>query len=399
MSSAFYPLGFKTYNNHVPQGGYKSWKGKGLFSLPVGMTATHIRPLTNKDPGNCFSTGFGLPRPLQHYRRGTLPKTPQFDEILQTHPEVAYNLDRAVKSSHGSSLGGKNNGLMAHLMDSPAGYVVKDNTTDSPNFIADCKECHGIAIIDNTLPIPSLTETPEKNVESRDLCCNEERKAERMVRPTNTMLSKRYYQTTYAKLYNRCNTFQQKQFNYKSGQDLGVAQILSSNPLVTVFLLRQIKPGSPLSTQFEYQYVGQCNPNFVVDQAAVGAFLNGLSKELYEANKITEDQYKSLLNIYKVEQYLSVLSTILPYEQYTDVVKTINSSAASLINADKDCGKVIYKPNNYKYAQQGATTSSNRILRLNVETINKNLNQIERGFNYKEVLCKQKNCKSSKDSQ
>jgi hypothetical protein len=392
MSSAFYPLGFKTYNNHVPQGGYKSWKGKGKFALPVGMTATHIRPLTNKDPGNCFSPGFGLPRPLQHYRRGTLQRTPQFEEILQTYPEIAYNLDRSIKSSHGSSLGGKNNGLMAHLMDSPAGYVVKDNTTDSPNFIADCKECHGIAIIDNTLPIPSLTETPERNVESRELCCNEERKAERMVLPTKTMLSKRYYQTTYAKLYNRCNTFQQKQFNYKSGQDHGVAQILSSNPLVAGFLLRHIKPGSPLATQFEYQYVGQCNPNFVVDQAAVGSFLNGLSKELYGANKITEDQYKSLLNLYKVEEYLSLLSTILPYEQYTDVVKTINSSAASLINADKDCGKVIYKPNNYKYAQQGAVTASTRILQLNVETINKNLYQMERGFNYKEQLCKPKHC-------
>lgn len=396
MSTAFYPLGFKTYNNHVPQGGYKSWKGKGKFSLPIGMTATHIRPLTNRDPGNDAPTGFGLPRPLKQYRRGTVPRVADFVQILETTPEVAYNLDRAVKSSYGSSLGGKNNGLMAHLMDSPAGYVVKDNnnnSVDSANVIADCKVCHGISIVDNTIPIASLTETPEPNTESKELCCNDQLKAERMVRPTKTLLSKRYYQTTYAKLYNRCSTFQQKQFNYKSGQDPGVAQVLISNPLVAGALLRHIKPGSPLATQFEFQYVGQCNPNFVVEQAAVGGFLNGLSTELYGANLISEDQYKVLLGIYTVDQYVSALSTILPYPQYIEVVKTINNSASSsLVNADKNCGTVVYKPNNYKYSQQGAVSASTRILAMNVETINKNLYQMERGFNYKETLCKPKQC-------
>ena len=63
MSSAFYPQGMNTWNNRLPQGGYKSWKGKGVFSNPVGVTATHIRPLTNNDPGNVFPTGFGLARP------------------------------------------------------------------------------------------------------------------------------------------------------------------------------------------------------------------------------------------------------------------------------------------------------------------------------------------------
>ena len=40
MSSAFYPLGSNTYNNRLPQGGYKSWKGKGIIDgNPIGTTA------------------------------------------------------------------------------------------------------------------------------------------------------------------------------------------------------------------------------------------------------------------------------------------------------------------------------------------------------------------------
>jgi len=70
MSSAFYPLGMKTYNNYVHQGGYKSWKGTGVNSFPVGITAGNVRPFTNKDYTNNFKTGFGLPRPIKHYRVG-----------------------------------------------------------------------------------------------------------------------------------------------------------------------------------------------------------------------------------------------------------------------------------------------------------------------------------------
>ena len=81
MSSAFYPQGMNTSNNRLPQGGYKSWKGKGVYSNPVGVTSTHIRPLTNNDPGNNFPTGFGLPRPMKHYRKGTVIRVPIPDLI------------------------------------------------------------------------------------------------------------------------------------------------------------------------------------------------------------------------------------------------------------------------------------------------------------------------------
>ena len=76
MSSAFYPQGMNSWNNRLPQGGYKTWKGSGDFSNPVTVTSTHIRPLTNNDPGNVFPTGFGLPRPIKHYRKGTVIPVP-----------------------------------------------------------------------------------------------------------------------------------------------------------------------------------------------------------------------------------------------------------------------------------------------------------------------------------
>ena len=76
MSTAVYPLGM----NSMPASGYNhnstyynkqyiTWKGTGANSFHVGTAAGHIRPLTNKDPGNVFPTGFGLPRPIKHFRK------------------------------------------------------------------------------------------------------------------------------------------------------------------------------------------------------------------------------------------------------------------------------------------------------------------------------------------
>ena len=75
MSSANRPLGM----NSMPASGYNhksttynkqyvTWKGSGINSNPVGSASGHIRPLTNNDPGNVFQTGFGLPRPIKHFR-------------------------------------------------------------------------------------------------------------------------------------------------------------------------------------------------------------------------------------------------------------------------------------------------------------------------------------------
>ena len=84
MSSANRPLGM----NSMPASGYNhksttynkqyvTWKGTGINSNPVGSASGHIRPLTNNDPGNVFQTGFGLARPIKHFRKGrVIPSDP-----------------------------------------------------------------------------------------------------------------------------------------------------------------------------------------------------------------------------------------------------------------------------------------------------------------------------------
>ena len=113
MSSAFYPLGMNskpasgynhdstTYNKQ-----YSTWKGTGVNSNPVGTAPGHIRPLTNNDPGNVFQTGFGLPRPIKHFRKGRVippqPITgvPNLNGINE-NALINYNINRFVKSSKG----------------------------------------------------------------------------------------------------------------------------------------------------------------------------------------------------------------------------------------------------------------------------------------------------------
>ena len=286
MSSAFYPLGMNSYNNRLPQGGYKSWKGTGVFSNPVGITAGNIRPLTNNDLTNSVPQKFGLPRPIHHYRKG----------ITVTSVDGSFN-SRQVKSSTGGS-------LIGQMIDIPGGFSIKKN---APNEISntqqldrDCQTCQGIGIISNWQPITDLTEKPEAETQSPQFCCNQERNALRRVRPASTKLKKNYYITTNDYLYNRCQTFEQKQFNYLS---LGNAAT---------------KPGAPLSQNNKYK--GNCNPNLEIEYA---------------------------------ESLLLGTPPLTP-------------------SNPRGCETVQYKPNNYKYAQQGAVSSSDRILRLNVESIDTN---------------------------
>jgi hypothetical protein len=299
MSTAFYPTNMRKqsasgYSNkstlqNIP---YISWKGTGVFSNPVGVTSTHIRPLTNKDYGNIFPTGFGLPRPIKHYRKGTV--IPINFNVLTLNPEnplqiieqsqVEYNINRAVKSSISSSLGGGNGGtgLISQLIDMPGSFIVKDNgvndisnNNDGENIDKECKNCNGVGIVSDWMPINNLTEKPEPNVTNAVLCCNQQRKAYQRTLPTNTNIKKNYYQTTYMYLYNRCQTFQQRQFNFLVGPiDKQVLALFKTYPFVTAKLLEYSKPGDPLS--IANYYVAQCNPNFTVEKSIEIGFINSL---------------------------------------------------------------------------------------------------------------------------
>jgi hypothetical protein len=396
MSSAFYPQGMNSWNNRTPQGGYKSWKGKGVFSNPVGVTATHIRPLTNNDPGNVFPTGFGLPRPIKHYRKGTVIPVPM--PVLVSDPNnpgkyieqslIEYNVNRAVMSSKGASLGGGSggSGLISQMMDGPGQFIVKDNNSilienkldnDGNKIDKECKTCNGIGIVSSWYPINNLTEKPEPITTNGLLCCNEERKARQRVLPTSTNVKKNYYQTTGMYLYNRCQTFEQREFNFVSG--------VATNPETETALELSghftAKPGSPLASA--NLYVAQCNPNSTINLGGQIAVFDSLSQALFDRGIITQEELKSIksLNISSMREFIVLFLDKLPHDKRIAAGIVLDEISAnpylnSLIYAGpsnpKGCKRVYYKPNNPQFAQQGAVSSSTQILKTNVDTISTN---------------------------
>ena len=414
MSTAFYPTNMRRqssggYSNkstleNIP---YVPWKGTGVYSNPVGVTATHIRPLTNNDPGNIFPTGFGLARPLKHYRKGTV--IPINFNVLTINPNnpseyiesslIEYNVNRTVKSSIGSSLGGGNggSGLISQMIDMPGSFIVKDNETNKSleygtfgientvvvdnngeNINAKCKNCNGIGIVSNWMPINNLTEKPDPNVTNSVLCCNQQRKAKQRVLPTNTNVKKNYYQTSYMYLYNRCQTFQQRQFNFLVGPiDKQLLNLFMAYPFVTAKILEYSKPGDSLS--LVNYYVAQCNPNFTIETSIEIGFINSLSRSLLDAGFIKKEEYNELIGQapLSVQTFIKSLQNILTKEQYEIVIEYMyqlaanpyNGSVVSAPSNPKGCAQVFYKPNNPQFAKQGAVSSSTRILKLNVDTI------------------------------
>ena len=163
---------------------------------------------------------------------------------------------------------------------------------------------------------------------SQTSCFNAPLKARRRAMYASTKLKKDYCTTSAQYMYNRCKTFNQKSFNYLSGytKEEDRTSYLASFPNAS------LKPGAPLS-QFN-KYRGNCAPSCVAkDDDTMVPVLIGCTK------------------------------TMMP-------------NAATNINAAK-CDKTMYNPNNSNYAKQGPVSSSERLLRLNVNTINQNIANIK----------------------
>jgi hypothetical protein len=179
-------------------------------------------------------------------------------------------------------------------------------------------------------------------------------------------------------LYNRCQTFKQRQFNFIAGPiDKQLLQLFLAYPFVTAKILEYSKPGDPLSI-INY-YVAQCNPNFTVETAVEIGFINSLSRSLLNADYISKEEYDTLIGSspLSVQSFISSLQSVLTKEQYAIVIDYLYQLAANPYNGSvisgpsnpKGCSQVIYKPNNPQFAKQGGVSSSTRILKLNVDTI------------------------------
>jgi hypothetical protein len=384
MSTAFYPLGMKSYNNHLHQGGYKTWKGSGVLSNPVGVSSTHIRPLTNNDSGNVFPTGFGLPRPIKHFRKGRVIPVHYEDPNNSDYRETSlinYNLNRGVKSSKGSSLGGGagGQGLLNQMMDNPGGFIIKQNTLNETNNISqldnNCSTCQGVGMISSYYPNNTyLTDNPEPNTQNQVLCCNAEKKALRRVMPASTILKKNYYTTHTQYMQNRCQTFQQKSFNFQE-----------PNPISEKIYNKYVKPGSPLS--IFNTYFANCQPNGEISEATEITLINKMLLIMYNESILTQqqiDDYKALKD-YTFEGLFNYLNGLPEPERANSLnvfYKFISNPYSGVPSTGPTnpigCKLVVYKPNNPQFAKQGSVSSSTRMLKLNVDTIQTNAATLNR---------------------
>jgi hypothetical protein len=410
MSSAVYPLGM----NSMPSSGYShkstilnkqyvSWKGTGINSFPVGTAPGHIRPLTNNDPGNMFQTGFGLARPIKHFRKGRVivadpivannltavdPTNGAIPISINEAELINYNMNRYVKSSKGTSLGGGfgGSGLLNDMQDKPGAFSVRLNTPNEVNgeiqLQNECKKCEGVGIVASYKPNTTfLEENPEPNTQNPTLCCNDEFKAKRRSIYASTMIKKNYYTTHKQYLQNRCKTYEQKAFNFLSYKTNG--DIPSNNPYYAS-VEGKIKPGSP--TSVANTYLANCQVGAQLFDATENALIGQMLSIMLNANIITQEQVTSFNNsgINSIQGFFNWINT-LPENQKTPALKVFTDFISNPYwgmplsgpSNPSGCQLVVYKPNNYQYAKQGAVDSSTRNLKLNVDTISTNAASIQ----------------------
>jgi hypothetical protein len=423
MSSAVYPLGM----NSMPSSGYthKStyynkqyipWKGTGINSFPVGTAPGHIRPLTNNDPGNNFPTRFGLPRPLKHYRKGRVVppqpitgvpnltvNSPHNDVTLNIDENglINYNMNRYVKSSKGTSLGGGfgGSGLLNDMQDKPGAYIVKlnpENETNGENQLnTNCKTCEGVGVVASYKPnLTNLLENPESNTTNPVWCCNQEKIAKQRVIYASTNLNKNYYTTTKQYLQNRCKTYEQKAFNFLSYRTNSAGPYDNNNPYYySVDGNKGSKAGSPLATS--NTYLANCQLNSQLYEGSENAFIYQMLGIMLNEKIITQTEVTSFekTGINSIQGFFDWIQGLPDSQKKAATVVFevfINNPYWGMPPSGPSnptgCQLTVYKPNNYQFAKQGAVSSSTRLLKLNVDTISTNAASIQNYNNTGQLL-------------
>jgi hypothetical protein len=348
MSTAFYPQGMS--HNAYPRS-YKPWKGTGYFSNPIGITWGNIRPYTNMDLTNNVLYKNGLPRPIKHYRKGISAKTPSNE----------YQENKEVRTSRGGN-------LISQLMDLPGCYTTTQNTLTEQDNIEHtnilCSNFQGIAMVKDIYPNVNYYENPPVIMQNGDkpifvkskgdFCCSAPKNALRLLR-TSTNLKQNYYTTTYQYLQNRCQTYDQRIFNFAVPGDI-VA-----------------KPYDVNSVDY---YVANCIPNFIIREGLELELIDVISRKLIGQEPTFKDIILKInkhdLRIFLKELYTAIDEMTNKEEIFVYVNEIIDISYQYIQNftgTNKNCGKVIYKPNNAQFATQGAVTASTYILKKDVVTL------------------------------
>lgn len=369
MSTSFYPLGMNV-NNRIQ--GYKSWKAV----VPVGMTAGTIRPLTNNDATNTFPTGFGLPRPIKHARKGM-----GFNyNVMMPDPNnpsayVEVSVNRLNKTQKSAT-------LVKQMIDTPGGFSVFKERDAAAN-----DACKGICITSVKTPI-NVTEKPVPSTQTATWCCNAEKKARRRSMYASTNLKKNYYTTLQQYRENRCQTYEQRAFNFQSNkpveaiEDYGAYYYYPYSPY-SMYLkdndVRFAKPGGPLSV-FN-TYFANCQPNGEIYDATENALVARVLSILLSNDIITQEQYNAFslsgnVTLQQLYDYLTTLpdeNRVVALDAYLLFVS--NPYYGVPVGGPSNpagCKIVVYKPSNSQFAVQGAVSSSTRMLKLTVDTISTN---------------------------
>lgn len=328
MSTAFYPQGM----NDKTSKPYKTWKGTGYFSNPIGITWGNIRPYTNKDLSNNIIYKPG-PRPIKHYRKGV---TTQENE---------------VRSSRGSA-------LVSQLIDLPGCYSTTENTINEVNNIEHtnqmCSTSHGIAMVRDIYPNVNYYQNPpvimkdgDKPIFAKGVCCSQPKNALKRIR-TSTNLKQNYYTTTSQYLQNRCQTYNQRIFNFAVPGD--------------------VVAGAPNTGN----YVANCLPTSIINQSMEIEIIDIISKKLIEYDPIFIDIIRELKLNTNLKTFLPPLfQSIQEMPNQEEIVVFINKMVNLFPKTTRNCSKVIYKPNNEQFARQGAVSSSTYILKRDVVELEK----------------------------
>jgi hypothetical protein len=275
------------------------------------------------------------------------------------------------------------------MMGTPGGYIVKINPPDEVDGVKqlnkDCKTCEGIGIVASYKPnLTYLEENPEPNTQNPIWCCNDEKKARRRVIYANTFLPTNYYTTHSQYLKNRCKTYEQKAFNFLAYKTNITNGIYQNNPYYFASSNKGPKPGSPES--LANTYLANCQPNAQIFNATENALIGQMLALMVNLQIITQAEVNTFetLGINSIQGFFVWING-LPENQKPQALKVftdfINNPYWGMPpngpSNPSGCQLVVYNPNNYQYAKQGAVSSSTRMLKLNVDTISTNAASIQ----------------------
>jgi hypothetical protein len=296
-------------------------------------------------------------------------------------------MSRAVKSSTKGS-------LIRQMIDNPGAFSIKQNSETEINNITEldknCQICNGIGVVASYKPNkPYITENPNAITTTNTFCCNEERKAKRRVIYASTNLSKNYYTTLQQYRQNRCQTYDQRIFNFLRSADTIAAIKTSTDPYNDIEALQYgiknsdtfLKPGGELS--YLNTYVANCQPNSELLESSEIYLINAVfiiitNQNLLTPQEINEFNHMNINNFKDFAVFLESISDATSREKaqkiFYDFIKNPYYGVPfSGPSNPKGCKLVVYKPSNPQFAYQGAVTSSTRTLKLNVNTIEKNI--------------------------